>query len=384
MPQQTPIPGHRPPSQRVVVLGSYAPSLTKFRGPMLAAMAARGHQVVAAAPAIDAATAAELRGLGVEPVSIEISNASLNPVGMWRSYRALRRLLRARRPDLILSYTIKPVILGALAGRVEGVARIASLITGLGFAFTGENVVGRRRMVRQVAASLYRQAIVRSDIVLFQNRDDQATFRSLGILPEHAGSAVVDGSGVDIEQYALARLPAETSFLMIARLLKDKGIREFAIAANRIRREHPEVRVSLVGYLDPSPDSITPEELETIKAGGIEFLGKLDDVRPAIAGCRVYVLPSYREGTPRSVLEAMAMGRAVITTDAPGCRETVIDGTNGYLVPVQDAEGLYHAMKKFVLDPALAEHMGMESRRIAEQRYDARKVSADILGHLGL
>lgn len=383
MSQAEPQSTHARP-RRVLVLGSYAPSLTLFRGTMLAEMAARGHQVVAAAPAIDEAIAAELRRIGAEPVSVELSNASLNPLGMLRSYRALRRLIRQHRPDLILAYTIKPVILAALAGRAEGVPRIASLITGLGFAFTGDKLTGKRRLVRQVAASLYRQAIARSDVVMFQNRDDQATFRDLAILPPGKPSQVVDGSGVDIEHFAPAPLPQDISFLMIARLLKDKGVREFAVAAHRIRSEHPDVRVSLVGYLDPSPDSIRPEELEMMKAGGVDFLGKLDDVRPAIAGCRVYVLPSYREGTPRSVLEAMAMGRAIVTTDAPGCRETVIEGKNGFLVPVQDSEALYRAMKRFVDDPGLAETMGAQSRRYVESRYDARKVAADILEHLEL
>jgi len=171
---------------------------------------------------------------------------------------------------------------------------------------------------------------------------------------------------------------------MIARLLRDKGIREFAVAASRLRREHPEIPVALAGYLDPSPDSLTQRELDELVATGIHFHGKLEDVRPAIAESSVYVLPSYREGTPRSVLEAMAMGRAIVTTDTAGCRETVTDGVNGFLVPVRDADALYSAMKRFVADPALAARMGAQSRRIAEERYDAREVSAEILRLIGL
>lgn len=371
-------------SRRILLFASYAPSLVNFRGPLIAAMLSRGHEVVAAAPAMDETTAGHLRRLGAQPVSIRLINASLSPMGLLRSYREARGLIRSHRPDLILSYTIKPVIVGALAGRAEGVRTVVSLITGLGFAFTGDRVSGRRLLIRRVAAFLYRLAIARSDVVLFQNRDDQQMFRELAVLPAGKDSAVVDGSGVDVDHFAPAPLPAGTAFLMIARLLRDKGIREFAIAANRIRTEHPEVRAALVGYLDPSPDSITPEELERIRAGGVEFLGKLEDVRPAIADCTVYVLPSYREGTPRSVLEAMAMGRAIITTDAPGCRETVVDGSNGLLVPVQDADALYRAMKRFVLEPGLAAQMGEESRRMAERRYDARKVAAAVLKHVGL
>jgi len=371
-------------AHRVLVLGSYAPSLVNFRGPLIAAMAANGHRVLAGAPAIDGATAGRLRALGAEPLSIELSNAGLNPLAMLKSYRALRRLLRAHRPDLILSYTIKPVILGALAGRAEGIPRIVSLITGLGFAFTGEAIGIRRRLIRGAASFLYRLAIARSDMVLFQNKDDQALFRQLGLLPADVRSAVVDGSGVDVDHYKRVPIPSAVSFLMVARLLRDKGIREFAAAAKRLRAEHPQVPIALVGYLDPSPDSLTRRELDELIAAGVEFQGKLDDVRPAIAACSVYVLPSYREGTPRSVLEAMAMGRAVITTDVPGCRETVVDGVNGFLVPPGDADSLHEAMKRFIDEPSLIGRMGAESRSMAERRYDARKVSAEILRHAGL
>jgi len=370
--------------RRILIFGSYAPSLVNFRGPLIAALVARGHQVLAAAPAIDQATAGRLRALGAKPLSVGLSNSSLSPLQMMRSYRALRRLLRAEQPDVILSYTIKPVIIGALAGRAEGLERVVSLITGLGFAFTGERVGVKRRAVRAAAAFLYRLAAARSDLILFQNPDDRTDFRRLKLLPAGAREQVVDGSGVDIEHFAPAPLPPRPSFLMIARLLWDKGIREFAAAARRLRAEHPEVPIALVGYLDPSPDSLTRSELDALIAAGVDFKGRLDDVRPAIAECSVYVLPSYREGTPRSVLEAMAMGRAIITTDTPGCRETVVDGANGILVPPRDADALYAAMKRFVDAPELAAPMGAESRRLAELRYDARKVSADIIRHAGL
>lgn len=369
---------------RVLLLGSYAPSLINFRGPLIAALVAKGHEVLAAAPAIDEATAGRLRALGAEPLAVGLDNASLSPLAMLASYRALRRLLRAERPDVILSYTIKPVILGALAARAEGVKRVVSLITGLGFAFTGDRVGPKRRAVRAVAALLYRLAAARSDLVLFQNADDRADFRRLGLLPAGVAHAVIDGSGVDVDHFAPAPLPPRAAFLMIARLLWDKGIREYAAAARRLRAEYPEVPIALVGYLDPSPDSLTQKELDALVAAGVDYQGRLDDVRPAIAACSVYVLPSYREGTPRSVLEAMAMGRAVITTDAPGCRETVVDGVNGLLVPPGDADALYRAMSRFLAEPELIAPMGAESRRLAERRYDARKVSADIIRHAGL
>jgi glycosyltransferase involved in cell wall biosynthesis len=174
-------------------------------------------------------------------------------------------------------------------------------------------------------------------------------------------------------------------FLLIARLIGDKGIREFVQAAQLIQRSYPDCRFLLVGGLDSNPDAISQIELDDwIHNGMVEYLGRLDDVRPAIARASVYVLPSYREGTPRSVLEAMAMGRAIITTDAPGCRETVIDGENGFLVPVKSVDALVDAMTRFIEDPDLAVRMGKRSREIAEEKYDVHKVNAVMLKEMGI
>jgi glycosyltransferase involved in cell wall biosynthesis len=367
----------------VVILGSYAPSLVQFRGPLIAAMAERGHHVIASAPRISPEVSAKLRRLGAEPRELPLANASLNPFGMLASLRALRRLLAEIRPDVLISYTIKPVILGALVGRAERVPRIISLVTGVGYAFT-EGSEFRRLISRAVASRLYRLAFKRSTTVVFQNPDDEALFRTLRLVGPDASVQRVDGSGVDLDHYTPAPVPDGASFLMIARLLKDKGIREFAGAAKRLKAEHPDIPIALVGRLDPSPDSLTRAELDDLMHCGIAFHGELADVRPAIAACSVYVLPSYREGTPRSVLEAMAMGRAIITTDAPGCRETVRHDENGLLIPPRNADALHKAMLRFVHEPTLAARMGPASRLLAEQRFDVHRVTSDMLEIVGL
>lgn len=299
------------------------------------------------------------------------------------SFRSLRALCRELRPDVIIPYTIKPVVWGTLAARAAGVKRVVPMITGVGYAFTGGREP-KRLLARAVSTLLYRLALGRADIVLFQNPDDMALFRKLRLQPKHVPSAVINGSGIDTAEFTPASLPGKLSFLMIARLLGDKGIREFGEAARILKSKHPEAAIRLVGYVDQSPDSITQAELDEIIASGVEFVGRLEDVRPAIAQASVYVLPSYREGTPRSTLEAMAMGRAVITTDAPGCRETVVEGVNGFLVPPRDAVALAKAMEKFIADPGLASRMGSESRRIAEEKYDVRLVNAEIMRHAGI
>ena len=192
---------------------------------------------------------------------------------------------------------------------------------------------------------------------------------------------------MDVAQFEVAPLSTESAprFLLIGRLLGDKGVREYVQAAEQVKQRYPQAQFDLVGWIDANPNTITQPELDRwVAAGTINFLGRLSDVRPAIANSSVYVLPSYREGTPRTVLEAMAMGRAVITTDAPGCRETVVDGDNGFLVPVKDADALAQAMLRFIEQPELIIQMGQRSREIAEEKYDVHKVNAQMLAGMGL
>ena len=370
--------------RKVLIVGSFAPSLINFRGPLIAAMIECGHSVVAAAPAIDDATAEALREIGAEPREIPLSNVSLNPLKLRSSVRALRALIREERPDVLLSYTIKPVIAAALAGRAEKVQTIVALVTGAGYAFsTGRDP--RRLLSRAAAYLLYRAAFRRTDVVIFQNPDDERFFRRSRMVPRGGRTHVVNGSGVDLEYFSPEPLPPAPSFLMIARLVKDKGVREFGDAAKRVKAMRPEVPIALAGPFDPSPDSLRREELDALVQCGIAYAGALSDVRPALARCSVFVLPSaYREGTPRTVLEAMAMGRAIITTDMPGCRETVTEGVNGFLVPPRDADALYTAMMRFVEQPSLAETMGLASRKLAQEKYDVRSVNADVLRYAGL
>jgi glycosyltransferase involved in cell wall biosynthesis len=193
-------------------------------------------------------------------------------------------------------------------------------------------------------------------------------------------SCTVSGSGVNLDRFAPTHLPNKASFLFAARLLNGKGVREYIDAASRIRGMHPGIEFGLAGWIDDNPDSISQDELDAwVEEGCVRFYGKLLDVRPAISKCSVFVLPSYREGVPRSVLEAMAMGRAIITTDTPGCRETVVNGENGFLIPVRSVDALEAAMQKFIDRPEIIQQMGMRSRTIAEDKFDVQKVNAVML-----
>lgn len=373
---------------KFLIIASLAHSLIGFRKPLIIALLNKGLEVHVAAPELltDQTVMSEMNALGVISHDISMQRTGMNPVTDLRALFMLWDLMRKIKPHYVLGYTIKPVIYGMLAAWMARVPQRFALITGLGFAFTGEEDSQRKR-VRAVAQGLYRKALRHCQVVFFQNPDDEALFRQLNIVSAQTNTCVVNGSGVDVSEFAVAPFveKAPTRFLLIARLLGDKGVREYAQAASQVKQLYPDVQFDLVGGLDVNPTSISQAELdEWVAAGTVNFLGRLNDVRPAIQACAVYVLPSYREGTPRTVLEAMAMGRAVITTDAPGCRETVIDGENGFLIPVRNADALAKAMLRFIEQPELVAQMGQRAREIAEEKYDVHKVNAQMLTAMGL
>ena len=367
---------------RFLLIGALAQSLVNFRAPLLRALRAAGCEVHAAAAAIELepAVPAKLAEMDVQAHSVPITRAGLNPIADLRAFAALVSLMRRTRPDVVLGYTIKPVIWGMLAAWVARVPRRYAMVTGLGYAFTGE-ATRKRALVRRIARALYRLALARAHRVFFQNPDDLALFRRLGLISARMPVTIVNGSGVDLAHYPERPLPeGPPRFLMIARLLGDKGVREYAAAAAIVRRSFPQASFHLVGGLDPNPDAISPAEVEEwVRNGDIVWHGSQDDVRPFLADAHVFVLPSYREGTPRTVLEAMATGRPIITTDAPGCRETVREGENGFLVPPGSADHLGEAMLRLLADPAMIRLMAMRSLDMVRDRYCADKVAASML-----
>jgi glycosyltransferase involved in cell wall biosynthesis len=371
---------------KIVVLGSYAPSLINFRGCLIEDMVAAGHAVVGCAPGSHTDVAKALAERGARYLPVPLRRTGLNPLlDAWSVVR-LAELLRRMRPDLLFAYTSKPVIYGAMAARLAGVPNVFALISGLGYAFVEGGGLARDLM-RRLISTLYRTSLRRTDGVFFQNHDDLEDFRRLAIIGERHRAIRVNGSGVDTSHYRFSppRLEPPT-FLLIARLLKDKGIVEFVEAARRLRARHPQARFRLLGPLDSNPAAIPMGDLERWRAEGVvEYLGEAEDVRPHLADTTAFVLPSaYREGIPRTLLEAMSTGRALITTDTPGCRDSVLPGENGFLVPVRDAGALADAMERFVVQPDLAVVFGRRSRTLAEERFDVRKVNAVMLEAMGL
>ncbi len=368
---------------KIAVLAGWANSLVNFRGSLISEFVRSGHEVIAFAPEAPAEIEARLAELGASYEQVTLRRTGMNPMHDAIAFKSLRSLLKRHKPDILLSYTMKPVIYGSLAAADAGVGRIYSIITGLGYAFQG--VTARQRISGAAIRPLLRRSLVRNHRVFFQNPDDMRLFHDLG-LAGSAQSVLINGSGVDTAHYALAEPAVQpVSFLLIARLLREKGIREYAEAARILKESYPDAAFRLLGPFDDNPSSIGQATVDSWHDSGIlDYLGETGDVRPHLAASSVYVLPSYREGTPRSVLEAMSMGRPVVTTDVPGCRETVNDGENGYLVKPRDPISLATAMGRFIEEPDLIPAMGARSRALADEKYDVHKVNRVILETMGL
>jgi len=370
-------------SLKVVVLAGFAKSLVHFRSELLASLVAAGHEVIACAPGEDARFVSRVRSLGVRYQPIHLDRTGTNPLRDLGYFWEMVRFFHKEHPDVVFSYTAKPVIFGSLAARLTGVPRIFSMVTGLGYAFATKQL--KQKLVSIVMRCLYRLGLAVNQTVFFQNPDDIALFTRWGLVtPER--TVLINGSGVNLDQYGVVpRIITPPVFLLIGRMLKDKGVVEFGAAARMLKERYPQAIFRLLGPHDDHPATVPWSSIQNwIDAGIVEYFAETEDVRPFMAETGVYVLPSYREGTPRSVLEAMAMGRPVITTDAPGCRETVIDGDNGFLVPVGDADSLAVAMERFILQPELIEKMGRRSREIVEEKYDVNKVNSVIINTMGL
>ena len=378
---------------KFLLISSFLPSVLNFRGKLLEAINQQGLEIHIIAPdlALFKTEQQKLEALGYYVHEVPIQRTGTNPVADLKTLRATYNLMKKIKPDYVLSYTIKPVIYGTLAAWLAKAPHRFALITGLGYAFQNVEYGSKRSFFQKIVHGLYQQALSHSHKVFFQNPDDLKLFQDLKLLQPNSPTIVVNGSGVNITDFNVLPFPVNTqnksklSFLLIARLLGDKGVREYAEAAKLIKQQHPEVEFHLVGWIDENPLAIRQQELDQWVASNIlKYWGKLTDVRPAIAESSVYVLPSYREGTPRTVLEAMAMGRAIITTDAPGCRETVTDGDNGFLVEVKSVESLVKAMEKLILQPELIAQMGSRSREIALHKYDVHQVNAHMMQEMGL
>lgn len=368
---------------KIALLGNQARAMVNFWSVLIRRMRAAGHSVVCIVPDGDDAANASLRALGLELCHYPLDRKGLNPVRDLATTGALVKILKTEQPDMLFTFTIKPVIYGCIAARMAGVPHVFATITGLGYTFEADSAA--KKLVHLLAVGLYKLALCGVQTVFFQNRDDLALFQRKGILKKSQQTVLCRGTGVDIQHFAYTPPPtAPPVFLLVGRLIEGKGLYEYAAAASLLKARFPAARFQVLG---PPETGLGAVPLETVRGwerdGSIEYLGETRDVRPFLAAASVIVLPSWREGTPCSVMEGMSTGRAAIVTDAPGCREVVIHGENGFRVPLKDPRALAEAMQRFIDDPALITRMGAAGRHMAEAEFDAEKVAEHILRSMG-
>lgn len=352
-----------------------------FRGDLIKRIIGLGYEVIVTGP--DRTDVDKIEALGARFIEIPMNKTGTSVIGDLKYAKRLTALFKQEKPDVTLGYTVKPAIYGAIAAKRAKVPNINSMITGGGYAFIAKTL--KAKVIGIIVKTLYRIGLRKADHVIFQNPDDLNEFCDRKLVKREK-CAFVHGSGVNLEKFERAPYPEQTAFFMLSRLLKSKGVCEYLEAARMVKDKHPDVQFYILGkYETTMQDAVDKEYVEQFICDGIvERFEETTDVRPYYSMCSVYVLPSYREGTPRTVLEAMAMGRPIITTDTQGCRETVVDGKNGFLAPVMDVKTLANKMEYFIDNPQEIAPMGEESLRIVKEKFDVDRVNDDMTRIMGI
>ncbi len=367
---------------KILVLSSHTPSLFWFRMDMMKSFLELGHSVIAVGNEPEEEWSEKFSKLGIIYRQAFIQRTGTNPLKDLRTLKSLKRIIKEEKPHKIFSYQAKTVIYGGMAAKKCKGVEYYALIAGVGSVFLAKGF--KAKLVRTILNIEYKLGLAKAKKVFFQNHDDINIFLKNGLVKKEQVE-IINGSGVNLDRFKVQPLPSEIAFLSISRLIRDKGVIEYLEAARKIKAEYPNIRFLLVGPYDTNPSAISESELKIYTDDGtVEYFGEQTDVIPYLAQCSVYVLPSYREGTPKTVLEAMASFKAIITTDAPGCRETVVDGENGYLIPVKDVNSLVEKIKYFIENPKMIFEMAQKGRCMVEQKFDVKKVNAKIIETMDL
>lgn len=377
-------------NHKIILVGTVASSFYGFRADLIRAMRENQYTVYAFTSEYTDADLKQIESLGAIPMTYELNRGGLNPLSDIVATYKLSKKIREIKPDLVFSYFSKPVIFGTIAAKLAKVPKIIGMLEGLGYTFTEqpEGLAKKTELIKKVQVLLYKFALPQLDKLVFLNPDDPKD-----LIDQYAINVrkveVLGGIGLNLKEYPcqpIINIQQPINFLFIGRLLKEKGIHDFLNAAKIVKEKYPETQFTVLGAIDPhNLGALTQSELdELISSNIIDYPGHVDNVKDWIAKSHVFVLPSYREGVPRSTQEAMAIGRAVITTDVPGCRETVEHGVNGFIVAKWNPEALAEKMIYFIEHPKQIEKMGYESYKIAQDKFDAEKVNQRLLNILGL
>ncbi|MFX1825171.1 glycosyltransferase family 4 protein [Acinetobacter sp. AS5] len=379
-------------NKKIAIIGSTAYNLYNFRKDFIFACLEQGHQVYAFVSEYDDQWLDIIKNLGATPISYQLSRGGLNPLSDLYSIFQLINKIKEIQPDIVFSYSTKPIIYATLAAYKTNVPYIYGMIEGLGSPFTihkhGQSL--KTKFIRFVQISLYRLAFPYLDKIIFLNRDDPKDLVHHYNLPHKNNAIEVLGPiGLNLQEYAYTKWDTEKnlSFIFIARLIAEKGIFEYLEAARIVKEKYPDITFKIIGGLDPeNPTGLKQAQLDQlIETGIIEYAGFVKDVNQRIRESAVFVLPSYyREGVPRSTQEAMAIGRPVITTDVPGCNETVVDGVTGFLISKWDVNALVKKMIYFIEYPEQVNKMGYQGFLYAKKNFNADHINHRLLQILGM
>ncbi|WP_286741007.1 glycosyltransferase family 4 protein [Psychrobacter sp. UBA3068] len=375
---------------KIVIIGTVASSFLGFRADLIKALLAKSYTVYAFTSEYTEEELSKIEASGAIPITYESNRGGMNPLADAKTTYALTKKIKEIAPDLVFSYFSKPVIFGTLAAKLAKVPRVIGMLEGLGYAFTEqpEGLSKKAQLIKSIQVLLYKIALPQLDNIIFLNPDDpKDLLEAYRIKVKELD--VLGGIGLDLDKYShqpIENIDSPINFLFIGRMLKEKGIHDFIAAAKIVKQSYPNVQFTVLGAIDSSnPGALQQSELDRlVSLNIINYPGQVDDVQKWIADSHVFVLPSYREGVPRSTQEAMAIGRAVVTTDVPGCRETVVDGVNGFLVEKWNPQALAEKMIYFIEHPEEIKKMGYESYKIAQEKFDADKVNKRFIDMLGL
>lgn len=351
----------------IMFIAPQTQSLINFRGDLMLDIKKKGYEVIAVVPEKDRMEFFKDNGIKVRLIELDKNSTSI--LKTLKYYKELKRIIKEEQPNKVFSYTIKPVIFGSIAAHSVGIKEIYSLVCGIGYVYSHDDA--KAKVLQNICGKAYKKAFKYNKKVIFQNQDDIDEFVGRKYLKREK-CELVNGSGVNLEKFKRNKLPKEVSFLMVSRVLREKGVLEYFEAAKIVKEKHPEVHFAYIGQIDQGQSAIKYEDIKPyIEDKIVEYIPFTNNVEKYLKKCSVFVLPSYyREGIPRTLIEATAMGRPIITTNTPGCRETVIKDRNGCFVQPKSSKSLSSAMLKMVESKKILQAMGDISYKLCIEKFN--------------